>query len=246
MFGQTVTVSSDVMRQFNARDLARPKKSVIFDGDSNGGGIVPINYRRDNFYNALQWAAGLELFLLIKNPGQVFFTSDHPNGAPYTAYPEIYALLMSRDLRAEWIAGLPKEAMEMTTLPSLTREYTLGEIALMTRAAPARLLGLRDRGNLAPGMAADIAVYEDAGDRAAMFRAAHLVFKDGALVVKNGDVLGLTYGRAHRLTPAYDRAIEARLDRYYDDVYGLPRGMFSVPESAIFRDAPFAKVECSS
>ena len=152
MFGQTVTVSSDVMRQFNARDLARPKKSVIFDGDSNGGGIVPINYSRASFYNALQWAAGLELFLLIKYPGQVFFTTDHPNGAPYTSYPEIFALLMSRDLRAEWIAQMPKEAMEMTSLPALTREYSLNEIALMTRAAPAKLLGLKDRGSLAPGM----------------------------------------------------------------------------------------------
>ncbi len=28
MFGQTVTVSSDVLRQFNARDQAQPRKSV--------------------------------------------------------------------------------------------------------------------------------------------------------------------------------------------------------------------------
>jgi formylmethanofuran dehydrogenase subunit A len=245
MFGQTVTVSSDVMRQFTARGSARPKKSVIFDGDSNGGGVVPFNYKRDSFYNALQWAAGLELFLLIKNPAQVFFTTDHPNGAPYTTYPEVFALLMSRDLRAEWIASLPKEAMAMTTLPSLTREYSLNEIALMTRAAPAKLLGLKDRGSLAPGMAADIAVYDDLADRAAMFRAARLVFKDGALAVKDGDVLGLTYGKAHRLAPGYDSAIDTRLDRYYDNLYGLPRKMFGVPEAAIFRDHPFAEVACA-
>ena len=246
MFGQTVTVSSDVMRQFTARGSARPKKSVIFDGDSNGGGIVPFNYRRDNFYNALQWAAGLELFLLIKNPAQVFFTTDHPNGAPYTTYPEVFALLMSRDLRAEWIAQMPRDAMAMSTLPALTREYSLNEIALMTRAAPAKLLGLKDRGSLAPGMAADIAVYDDLADRAQMFRAAHLVFKDGALAVKNGDVLGLTYGKAHRLAPGHDSAMETRLNRYYDDLYGLPRAMFSVPEAAIFRDNPFGDVPCTT
>ena len=245
MFGQTVTVSSDVMRQFTARSSARPKKSVIFDGDSNGGGVVPFNYRRDSFYNALQWAAGLELFLLINNPAQVFFTTDHPNGAHYTTYPEVFALLMSRDLRAEWIASLPKEAMAMTTLPSLTREYTLNEIALMTRAAPAKLLGLKDRGALGYGMAADIAVYDDLVDRARMFRAARLVFKDGALAVRDGDVLGLTYGKAHRLAPGYDAAIDTRLDRYYDDLYGLPREMFSVPEAAIFRDDPFGEVACA-
>ena len=33
MFGQTVTISSDVLRQFSARGQAQPKKYAIFDGD---------------------------------------------------------------------------------------------------------------------------------------------------------------------------------------------------------------------
>ena len=107
MFGQTVTVSSDVLRQFNARGQAHPRKSVIMDGDGNGGGIVPYRYRRTNFFNAVQWAAGLELFLLIDDPWRVFFTTDHPNGAPFTCYPDLLALLLSRDLRAQWIETLP-------------------------------------------------------------------------------------------------------------------------------------------
>ncbi|MGH6845899.1 MAG: formylmethanofuran dehydrogenase subunit A, partial [Methylocella sp.] len=45
MFRQTVTVSADVLRQFNGAAMAKPKKSVIHDGDSNGGGIVPYLYR---------------------------------------------------------------------------------------------------------------------------------------------------------------------------------------------------------
>ena len=56
---------------------------MIFDGEVNGAGIVPYHYKADNFYNAMQWAAGLELFLLIADPAQVYFTTDHPNGAPY-------------------------------------------------------------------------------------------------------------------------------------------------------------------
>jgi formylmethanofuran dehydrogenase subunit A len=83
MFGQTVTISSDVLRQFNARRHASPRKWLILDGDSNGAGIVPYNYRRDDFYNAVQWAVGLELFLLIEDPSRVFFTTDHPNGAHF-------------------------------------------------------------------------------------------------------------------------------------------------------------------
>ena len=124
MFGQTVTISSDVLRQFSARGQARPKKYAIIDGDSNGVGIVPYEYRAGGFHNAVQFAVGLELFLLIDDPWRVFFTTDHPNGAPFTTYPEIFALLMDKDVRAEWASRLPAEALAVTTLPSLTREYT--------------------------------------------------------------------------------------------------------------------------
>jgi formylmethanofuran dehydrogenase subunit A len=245
MFGQTVTISSDVLRQFNARHRAHPRKWVIQDGDANGGGVVPYHYRRSDFYNAVQWAVGLELFLLIDDPAQVFFTTDHPNGAPFTTYPDLLALLMSRDLRAQWIATLPPAAMEVTTLPSIAREYSLNEIATMTRAAPAKLLGLSDRGHLGAGARADIAVYADEADRAKMFRAAHLVFKDGEPVVRDGAVTRARWGRALGVRPGHDRAIERRMHDYCGVRYGLSSQFMRVPEGAIGRPDPFECVPCA-
>jgi formylmethanofuran dehydrogenase subunit A len=244
MFGQTVTISSDVLRQFNAREQARPKKWVIFEGEGNGAGIVPYNYRAHDFHNAIQWASGLELFLLIGDPSRVFFTTDHPNGAPFTTYPDILALLMDRDLRAEWIAKLPPDAMALTTLPSIAREYTLGEIVTMTRAAPARLLGLKDRGHLGAGAIADVAVYGEGADKAAMFRNAKLVFKDGDLVVRDGEVVCHRWGKALAVRPGHDRAIDRRLRDYYDGRRAAPPE--SVPEWAIGRPEPFERVPCAS
>jgi formylmethanofuran dehydrogenase subunit A len=246
MFGQTVTISSDVLRQFNARKGARPKKYVIFDGDANGGGIVPYEYRSNDFYNAVQWAAGLELFLLTNDPWRVFFTTDHPNGAPFTAYPDIFALLMDRELRTRWMATMPKEAMEVTTLPSIAREYTWPEIATMTRAAPARLLGLKDRGHLATGGVADIAVYAPDPDKAKMFREAALVFKNGELAVRDGKVVRQSFGRTFDVRPGAERAIERRMRDYYDQRYGLPVDFMSVPEAAIGRPNPFERVPCNT
>ena len=246
MFGQTVTISCDVLRQFNARNGARPKKYLIVDGDSNGAGIVPYDYRRTDFYNAVQWAVGLELFLLTDDPWRVFFTTDHPNGAPFTSYPDIFALLMDRGLRGQWIASLPKEAMEVTTLPSIAREYTLNEIAIMTRAAPAKLLGLKDRGQLAAGAMADIAVYTPGRDKAQMFREAALVFKLGELVVRGGRVIAEPFGRAFTVTPGRERAIESRMRGYYEERYGLSPDFMTVADAVIGRPEPFERVPCPS
>ena len=244
MFGQTATISSDVLRQFSARGQARPKKYVIIDGDSNGGGIVPYEYRAGSFHNAVQFAVGLELFLLIDDPWRVFFTTDHPNGAPFTTYPEIFALLMDKDLRAEWVSRLPAEAVAVTTLPSLRREYTLYEIAVMTRAAPSRLLGLHDRGHLGVGARADVALYRPGKDVAEMFRSAAYVYKDGELVVRDGAVTDYRFGRALQLTPAVETAMQRRMSKYYDARYGLPAEFFRVPEGAISRPQPFEIVAC--
>jgi len=245
MFGQTVTISSDTLRQFNARGQAHPRKSVIMESDGNGGGIVPYRYRRNSFFNAVQWAAGLELFLLIDDPWRLFFTTDHPNGAPFTAYPDLFALLMDRDLRAQWIATLPAEAMAVCTLPSIAREYAWPEIATMTRAAPARLLGLADRGHLAPGARADIAVYRPQADKAAMFRAAELVFKDGGLIARRGEAVETVVGRALAVRPGFDAAIDRRLAAYYDDMFGVPHDAFDVPTYAIPRADAFETVPCA-
>lgn len=246
MFGQTVTISCDILRQFNGRGSAHPRTFAIMEDIGNGAGIVPFRYRRASFVNTVQFAAGLELFLLIDDPWRVFFTTDHPNGAPFTAYPDLFALLMNRELRAQWLATLPAEAVAMTTLASITREYTWPEIATMTRAAPARLLGLADRGHLAPGARADIAVYRPQADTAAMFRAPALVFKDGVLIARDGAALAPRFGRVLHIAPGYDRAIDAELGKFYDDVYGVTHSAFDVPAHLVGGAAHFEAVPCRS
>lgn len=245
MFGQTVTISGDVLRQFSARGSAHPRKTVIRESDGNGGGIVPYRYRPD-FYGTVQWAAGLELFLLITDPWRVFFTTDHPNGAPFTVYPQLFELLMSRDARERMASGLSRKGLELTTLASIAREYTFEEIAVMTRAAPARLLGLSDRGHLGAGAIADIAVYRKDKDIAQMLGSAALVFKNGDLVVRDGEVTHYRWGKALRLDPPVEGAIKKRLEAYHQQRYGLSLDWFTFPDSAIGREHPFGEVSCRS
>ena len=93
----------------------------------------------------------------------------------------------------------------------MTRELDLNEIAILTRAGPARLLGLKDRGHLGTGGAADIAVYRDQADREAMFARPVWVFKDGRLVAENGRIVATPVGGVHFSEPEYDRGIEKTL-----------------------------------
>ena len=234
MFGQTVTASADTMAQMGNTRLAHPKKWVMMDIECDAGcGVVPFRYRDKAFVNALQWAIGLELFLLIDDPWRIFLTTDHPNGAPFTSYPELIRLLMDRDYRLAKLAELHPDLPQHTILGSLTREYSLGEIATMTRAAPARILGLSDRGHLGPGAAADITVYTDQPDRCAMFEKPDLVFKDGRLIVRDGRVVALMQGRTHVVEPAYDPAIEAWMHRRFDDRMGQRLKHFRIAEDEI-------------
>ena len=81
-----------------------------------GGGVVPYEYKEKNYVNALQWAIGPELFLMIKDPWRVFLTTDHPNGAPFTSYPELIRLLMDLDFRNSEISKINNLAREISYL----------------------------------------------------------------------------------------------------------------------------------
>ena len=222
------------MAQYRNRAFASPDKWIVMDIECDGGcGLVPFRYRDTNFVNALQWTIGLELFLLINDPWRVFLTTDHPNGAPFTAYPTLIRLLMDRDFRNASLGEIHPAAQQVTTLGSIAREYTLHEIAIMTRAAPARILGLADRGHLGAGAAADITVYKDDADRARMFTAPDHLFKDGAEVARNGAVVATPNGRTHVVRPDYDRGIERPLKKFFDDHMTLRFEHFALSESEL-------------
>jgi formylmethanofuran dehydrogenase subunit A len=48
-----------------------------------------------------------------------------------------------------------------------------------------------------------------------MFSTPEYVFKDGEVVVQQGKVVKVTWGRTHTVRPDYDRDIERRLAEYF-------------------------------
>ena len=237
MFGQTITASGDNLRQFANHKHAHPNKWVCMDIECDAGcGLVPFKYKDQNFVNALQWAIGLETFLLVEDPWRIFLTTDHPNGAPFTTYPHLIRLLMDRSFRNDMLATIHPEAQKMTTLGSITREYSLNEIAILTRAGAARLTGLVGRGSLGDGDFADITVYTDNANREAMFSTPDYVFKDGELVVKDGKVVKVTWGTTHVVRPNYDASVEKDLKDYFDRYLTMKMGNFKISDDEITED----------
>ena len=234
LFGQTCTASGDSMRLYAGAKNADPKRWVVMDIECDAGcGVVPFRYRDKSFVHSLQWAIGLETFLLCEDPWRIFLTTDHPNGAPFFCYPHLIKLLMDRGFRQDMMLKVNPDALKYSSLPSLNREYSLYEIAILTRAGPARSLGLQDRGHLGPGASADITVYFDKADREAMFTTPELVFKNGELIVRDGKVIKVVQGATHVARPEYDKAVEKPLKDYFDRYHTMRMENFRLSDDEI-------------
>jgi len=237
LFGQTASISGDNMRQYANHQHAHPKKWICMDIECDAGcGVVPFRYRDKDFVNALQWAIGLELFLLADDPWRIFLTTDHPNGAPFTSYPHLIRLLMDRSFRRDMLAHINPLAKQHSILETLDREYSLYEIAIMTRAAPARILGLKDRGHLARGGTADITVYDPQDNIEAMFEKPLYVFKGGELVVEKGQLKKIVRGKTQVVKPDYDNSIEKKLNRYFNRYHTMKLSNFKISDDEMAED----------
>ena len=189
MFGPAMTMTADAHVSAVLRDLDGGKWLNHDTEVETGCGIVPYTYRAGNYVHALQWGIGLELFLLGKDPWQVMLSTDHPNGGSFLSYPKLIRLLMDRAFREDQVRRANQKAIRRTALlDGLDREYTLNEIAIITRAAPARRLGLTDKGHLGVGADADVTIYHDRADREDMFATPRYVIKDGEVAVEEGEL----------------------------------------------------------
>ncbi len=221
LFGDTTSMTGDGPLGYF---LHRVTGRKWFNGDTEcegGCGIVPIEYKEKSLVHALQWAIGLEWYLLVADPWRVGMSTDHPNGGSFLAYPEICALLMSRDYRREVLKRVPAKLKDRCTLPDLDREYTLNEIAIVTRAGPARMLGLAHKGHLGVGADADVTVYTPSADRKAMFELPRYVFKAGQLVVENGEIRLAPFGPALVARPDYDAGAVPHIREWFEGAYSL-------------------------
>jgi len=155
-------------------------------------------------------------------------STDHPNGGSFMNYPKLIRLLMDKEFRNEQAKHANQKALENTQLLDIDREFTMQEIAIVTRAGPAKLLGLKDKGHLGVGADADITIYDEMDNKEEMFNAARYLLKDGQFFIKNHEFCDDLQGRIYHVAPQYDNAIETKLRPFFEDCYSIQFDNYAV------------------
>jgi len=248
---ETTTMTSDGPMEYFLHSLTHLKwvnKDVELE---TAPGVTPFIYSRKNPVHSVQWAIGLELALLIKDPFKVLLATDHPNGGPFTRYPRIIAWLMSEPYRRHYIEERVHGSVQRGSgLAGIDREYTFYEVAAATRAGQARALGLQEvKGHLGVGAHADVAVYDldpaevdpsrDYKRVEKAFGAALYTIKDGEVVVREGRVVASPQGRTFWVNASVDegleREVEKDIEEYFKKFYSVNLGNYPVQKRYLER-----------
>ncbi|MBV9918323.1 MAG: formylmethanofuran dehydrogenase subunit A [Solirubrobacterales bacterium] len=244
MFGPAMTVTADGHVSALLRDLTRGKWINHDTEVETGCGIVPYTYKAGNYVHALQWGIGLELFLLGRDPWQVMLSTDHPNGGSFLSYPKLIRLLMDRGFREDQMRRANQRAIRRTALlDGLDREYTLNEIAIITRAAPARRLGLHDKGHLGVGADADVTIYHDRADREEMFATPRYVIKAGEVAVEDGELRRADDGLLLSSRAAFDSEVSTVLAPLFAERYTVAFEHYPVTDGSLREPARIVEAE---
>lgn len=244
IFGHATAMTGDAPFQFTLHKLLGARWSNKDSEVEGGAGIVPLMYLPKNPVHALQWAIGLELGLLIDSD-KVVLTTDYPNGGPFTEYPYVMAMLMSKKMREKELEKASPYVQKATNLPAIDTEKTLEEIIHMTRTLPARILGLDNKGHLGIGADADISIYDfnplevdpsnDYELINKVFRNAAYTIKGGTIIVKDGELMTEVWGKTYWVDArekADLEAIKPDLEDYFK-YYSIELHNYGVEESWI-------------
>ena len=221
LFGETTSMTGDGPLGYFLHNIYKGK---WFSGDTEmeaGCGITPIEYRNKSLVHALQWAIGLEWYLLVEDPWRVVMSTDHPNGGSFLAYPQIVQLLMDRTYRQEVLQSCPAAVRERSTLADLDREYSLYEIAIITRAGPAKILGLTNKGHLGYGADADVTIYSPQENIQRMFELPRMVIKGGTVIVDDGEIRATPLGRTFHADTEYDEDALPDIRAWFEQYYSI-------------------------
>jgi formylmethanofuran dehydrogenase subunit A len=245
ILGDTTTMTADGPMEYSLYQITGRKWTNHDVELETGSGITPFLYSGKSPVNTIQWAIGQELALLVKDPWKVALTTDHPNAGPFIGYPIIISMLMSKKRRDESAEDMHKVIYDRAIYPSIDREYSLYEIAIITRGMAAKALGLHEhgKGHLGVGADGDVAIYDmspeetDAGKIQKAFLNTKYTIKGGEVVVKDGEVIATPAGKTYFVTPECDDTLTdemmVKLKDKFDHYYSVTYNNYAVQDAYV-------------
>ena len=145
------------------------------------------------------WSNAIDLALNIKNKYQVQFSINYPNYANITDVPEISTWLLSEQARGKFIETMDPSYKAITNLLNIPKSLSFNEFVIMTRASPARSLGLNKiKGHLGNGAdgdmnildmnASDLDLNKDWESLKKSLKSIEYVIKKGEIIKKNDEI----------------------------------------------------------
>ena len=226
-FGPATTMTGDGPAQHDLYMLTGQKWSNTDVELECGSGVLSLVYMKSSPVHSVQWAIGLEIMLLIDDPWKTIMTTDHPNGGIFTQYPQVLTWLMSKKARDDTAKECHKWAYDKSTLGGVDREMSLYEMAIITRANPARTIGMAYRkGHLGVGADGDVTIYDidptklnlnETKALTAKLSRPDYTIKDGRIVAKKGEIVSVPEGRRFFCRPYVEDELEKDMLRDVKD-----------------------------
>ena len=113
LFGETTSMTGDgPLGYLPAQRLRQQVVQRRHRDGSRAAASRRSSTSNKSLVHALQWAIGLEWYLLVEDPWRVVMSTDHPNGGSFLAYPQIIRLLMDRTYRRDMLKTCPAQVRE--------------------------------------------------------------------------------------------------------------------------------------
>ena len=155
-------ITSDRRLINNLTNESNFHKIVRFATEFEGDFFATLRkFDKSNFTHCTIWANAYELALEIKDKWQVQFSINYPNYADVFDVPEIASLLLSHKAREEYMSDMNKDFLKEQTIISNDHTLSFHDYITITRASPAKSLGLSHiKGSLSEGNDGDLNIID--------------------------------------------------------------------------------------
>lgn len=155
-----ITCDRRLINSINSSDT--PFKLITINAESEGDSFSTFRtLSKKNKSDCILWANSLDLALNIQNKWQVQLSVNFPNYAHIKNIPEIATWLMSKQARDHYLKDMHPEFIKGNSLSIENKELTFNEFVIISRASPAKSLGLGDiKGNLGLNADADLNILD--------------------------------------------------------------------------------------